>query len=200
MEKILIKDAEQWGWWELASKTMGADPATVFPCSNCDESVIAKDAMHSGWVRLALVGDAEPESEPKTVEGGTFYCPACQVKLGIDIEEGYAKRPAAEKDQSNRRGRGGRRNNSRRDVPSGSGKAAAGKDKNNRTEPNTADAEKKSNDGNGPERSGSRRGNGSRNRGRRSRRPRSKGSNPSGANPGPTPKGTEGSGPAGGSE
>ncbi len=213
MEKILIKDAEQWGWWELASKTMCDDAATVLPCSDCDESVIAKEAMHGGWVRLTLVGTEEPETEPAKVEGGKFYCPTCQMKLGIDIEEGYAKKPVVEKDQSSRRGRGGRRNNSRREGSSGSGKNGSdkNKEKNNRGESKTAEGDKKSNGGNGSQRSGNRRGNGSRNRGRRSRRSRSKGANqgqaqrdsdggsnssggsnpPGGSNP------TGGSGPAG---
>ena len=176
MEKIQIKDTEQWGWWELASKTMGSDPATVFPCGDCDESVIAKEAMHGGWVRLALVGGEEPESEPKVVEGAKFYCPACQVKLGIDIEEGYASKPVVEKESSSRRGRGGRRGGSRRDGSSDSGKNGNGKDKGNRGESKSANGEKKDNGGNGSQRSGSKRGGGSRNRGRRSRRQRSKGS------------------------
>ncbi len=185
MEKILIKDAEQWGWWELASKTMGDDPATIFPCSDCDQSVVAKEAMHDGWVRLALVGETEPESEPKVVEGGKFYCPECQVKLGIDIEEGYAKRAVPEKPSSSRRGRGGRRNNSRRESASGTGKEKSG-----RNDSKPTDGEKKSNGGNGSQRSGNRRG-----RGRRSRRPRSKGDGK-----GPAPNGSNGPKASGGSQ
>lgn len=185
MEKIHIKESEQWGWWELASKSMGDEPASVFACGDCDESIVAKDAMHGGWVRLALVGETEPESEPATVGESQFFCPACQSKFGIDIEEGHTKRPVPEKDRSSRRGRGGGQRNRPRRGGSGNGAGSGSRPRNDRNKKSgsTEGAASGEGSGSGPpkatdQKNGGKRGRGSRNRNRRPKRPRSDSSKP----------------------